>query len=270
MDKQLRMDKMYLQIARVIANQSYAQRAKVGALIVKDDNILSFGYNGTPAGFDNCCECQIESEHDNGKITVTKREVLHAESNAFMKLVRTGGFGCKGGTLYCTYSPCIECAKMIIQSGIKRVVYELDYRVELGCELLKQAGVELTKISLDDSTVKQHTQAIKTSTDRNTTSNVTLNEHGTLRYLNQVIATNVHESDVIPSVVGVVYVVILHGRLPALMLDWKDMPFLFRNMTVRLWLDEQSANDSKLKERLEKIFAEAAVKDVIIDNYYFK
>lgn len=147
MDKQLRMDKMYLQIARVIANQSYAQRAKVGALIVKDDNILSFGYNGTPAGFDNCCECQVGTEYS--VETTTKKEVLHAESNAFMKLVRTGGFGCKGGTLYCTYSPCIECAKMIIQSGIKRVVYELDYRVELGCELLRQANVEIVKMNLE-------------------------------------------------------------------------------------------------------------------------
>lgn len=138
--KQEHEDKMYIEIADVIAKQSKAMRAKVGAVIVKDHNIISFGFNGTPAGFDNCCETLHYDE--SGKPTWhTKPEVLHAESNAITKLAKYGGFGCFGATLYCTYSPCIDCAKMIVQTGIKRVVYRYAYRLEQGVELLKQAGI---------------------------------------------------------------------------------------------------------------------------------
>jgi dCMP deaminase len=143
--KQKRHDNMYLHICNVIAHQSHACRAKVGALIVKDTNILSFGYNGTPAGFDNKCEETVEV---NGQMTTrTKPIVLHAESNAFMKLAMNGGMGAKNATLYCTYSPCIECAKMIIQAGIKRVVYLRNYRSNEGLALLDEAGIEHEQFS---------------------------------------------------------------------------------------------------------------------------
>lgn len=134
--KRTKLDNMYLHICNVIAQQSYAMRAKVGALIVKSGNILSFGYNGTPSGFDNKCEEVIDGE------TRTKATVLHAESNALMKLAKHGGTGADGATMYCMYSPCIDCAKMIVQSGISRVVYLKQYRCEEGLALLTEAGVQ--------------------------------------------------------------------------------------------------------------------------------
>ncbi|MBQ8227119.1 MAG: dCMP deaminase family protein [Bacteroidaceae bacterium] len=131
--KQIELDKRYLRMARIWAENSYCQRRQVGALIVKDKMIISDGYNGTPAGFENVCE------DNNG---VTKPYVLHAEANAITKIARSGN-NSDGATLYVTASPCIECAKLIIQSGIKRVIYGEHYRLTDGIDLLKRAGIEV-------------------------------------------------------------------------------------------------------------------------------
>ena len=133
MDKQKRFDQRYLEMARIWAQNSYCERRKVGALVVKDGMIISDGYNGTPSGFENVCE------DDNG---VTKPYVLHAEANAITKLARSNN-NSEGATIYITASPCIECAKLIIQSGIKRVVYGEKYRLMDGIELLERAGIEV-------------------------------------------------------------------------------------------------------------------------------
>ena len=131
--KQLELDKRYLHMARIWAENSYCQRRQVGALIVKDKMIISDGYNGTPAGFENVCEDETG---------VTKPYVLHAEANAITKIARSGN-NSDGATLYVTASPCIECAKLIIQAGIKRVIYGEHYRLTDGIDLLKRAGIEV-------------------------------------------------------------------------------------------------------------------------------
>ena len=137
-DKLLELDKRYLRMAAIWAENSYCTRRKVGALIVKDKMIISDGYNGTPAGFENVCEL---------KDGTTKPYVLHAEANAITKIARSGNSS-EGATIYVTTSPCIECAKLIIQSGIKRVVFSEKYRVEDGIELLKRANIEVVYIEL--------------------------------------------------------------------------------------------------------------------------
>lgn len=134
-DKQ-KLDILYLDIAERVAEMSVAQRLKVGAIIVKNDNIVSMGFNGTPSGFDNCCEIQ----NLDGTLT-TRPETLHAESNALMKLARSGGVGSLGATMYTSYSPCPECAKLIKQAGIDRVVYKHRYRLTGGLDMLKSLGV---------------------------------------------------------------------------------------------------------------------------------
>ena len=139
MDKQLQFDKSYLTMAGVWAENSYCQRRKVGALIVKDRMIISDGYNGTPCGFENVCE------DENG---ITKPYVLHAEANAITKVAASSNSS-KDATIYVTSAPCIECAKLIIQSGIKRVVFSEKYRTEEGCDLLRRANIELEYIELD-------------------------------------------------------------------------------------------------------------------------
>lgn len=136
MDKQLQFDKSYLMMAGVWANNSYCQRRKVGALIVKDRMIISDGYNGTPCGFENVCE------DENG---ITKPYVLHAEANAITKVAKSNNSS-DGATLYVTAAPCVECAKLIIQSGIKRVVYRDSYRITDGLELMERAGIEILQI----------------------------------------------------------------------------------------------------------------------------
>ncbi|MBR4660690.1 MAG: dCMP deaminase family protein [Bacteroidales bacterium] len=130
-EKQNKFDKSYLEMAEVWSRNSYCVRRKVGALIVKDRMIISDGYNGTPSGFENVCE------DENG---VTKSYVLHAEANAITKVAKSGNSS-EGSTLYVTASPCIECAKLIIQSGITRVVYRDEYRSQDGVELLRRAGI---------------------------------------------------------------------------------------------------------------------------------
>jgi len=123
-------------MAEVWARNSYCKRRQVGALLVKDNMIISDGYNGTPAGFENICE------DENG---VTKPYVLHAEANAITKVAKSGNNSC-GATLYVTASPCLECSKLIIQAGIRRVVYKDEYRLTDGVDLLRRAGVEVEKI----------------------------------------------------------------------------------------------------------------------------
>jgi len=135
-DKQLAMDKRYLRMARVWASNSYCDRRKVGALLVKDKMIISDGYNGTPSGFENRCE----DEHG-----VTKPYVLHAEANAITKVAKSNNSS-DGSTLYITTSPCMECAKLIIQAGIVRVVFEEKYRITDGLDLLERARIELVHI----------------------------------------------------------------------------------------------------------------------------
>ncbi len=133
MEKQKKFDQRYLEMARIWAQNSYCQRRQVGALVVKDGMIISDGYNGTPSGFENVCE------DDNN---VTKPYVLHAEANAITKLARSSN-NSEGATIYITASPCIECAKLIIQAGIKRVVYGEKYRLTDGIDLLERAGIEV-------------------------------------------------------------------------------------------------------------------------------
>ena len=131
--KQAELDRRYIRMAQIWAENSYCKRRQVGAIIVKDKMIISDGYNGTPSGFENICE------DDNG---LTKPYVLHAEANAITKIARSGN-NSDGATLYVTSSPCIECAKLIIQAGIKRVVYSEEYRLTDGIDLLRRAGIEV-------------------------------------------------------------------------------------------------------------------------------
>ncbi len=131
----------YLRMARIWAENSYCQRRKVGALVVKNKMIISDGYNGTPSGFENQCE-----DENN----VTKSYVLHAEANAITKLARSNN-NSENATLYVTASPCIECSKLIIQAGIKRVVYGEKYRLEDGINLLKKAGIEVIYLNTDEN-----------------------------------------------------------------------------------------------------------------------
>ena len=138
--KQRALDLRYLRMAQIWSENSYCQRRQVGALVVKDKMIISDGYNGTPSGFENVCE-------ENG---VTKPYVLHAEANAITKIARSGN-NSDGSTLYVTDSPCIECAKLIIQSGIKRVIYCREYRLTDGVDLLRRAGIEVKYIPINNS-----------------------------------------------------------------------------------------------------------------------
>ncbi len=139
MTKQEQFDRSYLEMARVWAKNSYCTRRKVGALLVKDRMIISDGFNGTPAGFENICE-----DPATGK---TKPYVLHAEANAITKVAKSGN-NSQGATLYVTDAPCMECAKLIIQAGIRRVVYLIEYSVRDGIELLRRAGIEVCKYDM--------------------------------------------------------------------------------------------------------------------------
>ncbi len=132
--KQELLDSRYLRMARIWAENSYCQRRKVGALMVKDRTIISDGFNGTPVGFENICE------DENG---MTKSYVLHAEANAITKVARSNNSS-EGATLYITASPCLDCAKLIIQAGIKRVVFDELYRITDGIDLLERAGIEIS------------------------------------------------------------------------------------------------------------------------------
>ena len=135
-EKQTQLDRRYLKMAMIWAQNSYCKRRKVGAILVKDKMIISDGYNGTPSGFENICE--DDSNH-------TKPYVLHAEANAITKVAKSNNSSA-GSTLYVTSSPCLECAKLIIQAGIKRVVFTENYRIDDGIELLKRAGIEVSQV----------------------------------------------------------------------------------------------------------------------------
>lgn len=135
-----KFDRSYLEMARVWARNSYCKRRQVGAILVKDKMIISDGYNGTPSGFENVCE--DETDH-------TKAYVLHAEANAITKVAKSSNSS-DGATLYVTAAPCIECAKLIIQSGIKRVVYTDEYRLEDGINLLRRAGIQVDKVDTNE------------------------------------------------------------------------------------------------------------------------
>lgn len=140
MNKSSILDCRYLRMAKIWAENSYCTRRQVGALIVKNKMIISDGYNGTPSGFPNICE---------GEDGLTLSYVLHAEANAITKIARSGN-NSDGATLYVTDAPCIECAKLIIQSGIKRVVYARSYRLTDGIELLTKAGIEVEQMNIDE------------------------------------------------------------------------------------------------------------------------
>ena len=131
--KQYNLDCRYLRMAQIWAENSYCKRRQVGALVVKDKMIISDVYNGTPSGFDNICEDETNT---------TYPYVLHAEANAITKLARSSN-NSDGATLYVTASPCIECAKLIIQAGIKRVIYGEEYRLSDGLDLMRKAGIEV-------------------------------------------------------------------------------------------------------------------------------
>ena len=136
MDKKEAVDRRYLRMAKIWAENSYCQRRKVGALLVKDGMIISDGYNGTPSGFENVCE------DEDG---FTKPYVLHAEANAITKVAQSNNSS-RGATLYITSSPCMECSKLIIQAGIRRVVYHEQYRITDGLEILAKAGIEIVHL----------------------------------------------------------------------------------------------------------------------------
>mgnify|MGYP001068713317 CR=1 FL=1 len=139
--KQEQYDRRYLEMARIWAKNSYCVRRQVGALIVKDKMIISDGYNGTPSGFENICE------NEEG---ITKPYVLHAEANAITKVAKSNNSS-ENATLYITCSPCMECSKLIIQSGIKRVVFSDNYHTTAGIELLQRAGIELVNLEIQKS-----------------------------------------------------------------------------------------------------------------------
>lgn len=137
MDKQTKYDIVYLKMAREWSSLSYCERKKVGALIVKNGMIISDGFNGTPSGFDNCCETDEWTTH---------WYVIHGEANAILKCARHGQ-SCEGATIYQTHSPCKDCSKLILQSGIKRLVYSEDYNSE-GIDFLINSGIEVKKIKI--------------------------------------------------------------------------------------------------------------------------
>jgi dCMP deaminase len=134
--KQLRYDKAYLRMAQTWSELSHCQRKSVGAIIVKEGMIISDGYNGTPSGFDNCCENDAGDTH---------WYVLHAEANAILKVAKSS-HNCQGATLYLTLSPCKDCSKLVLQAGIERVVFMNGYKDESGIAFLKEAGVEIVQI----------------------------------------------------------------------------------------------------------------------------
>ena len=143
--KKAALDRRYARMALIWAENSYCERRKVGALVVKNNMIISDGYNGTPTGFENICE-----DENN----MSKPYVLHAEANAITKLARSSNSS-EGATLYVTASPCIECAKLIIQSGINRVIYTEQYRLTDGVDLLKRAGIDVVFLDLNAENTKK-------------------------------------------------------------------------------------------------------------------
>jgi len=143
----IKFKQLYMDWARRAAQLSHARRLNVGAVIVKDDTVISYGYNGMPAGWDNNCEDEIKWPNGDIQFLTTKPEVLHAESNAIAKLARSNNSGL-GADLFVTHSPCLECAKLIYQSGIRRVFYAEDYRDDAGIQFLYRSGLEIEKLDV--------------------------------------------------------------------------------------------------------------------------
>lgn len=135
----------YMDVAERFAQLSSAQRLQVGAIVVKDDRIISIGYNGMPSGWDNTCEFTVHARELGYVETVTKAEVLHAEANAITKLAKSTESG-DGASIFVTHSPCIDCAKLIYQSGINEVYYKHDYRSTAGVDFLKKSNINVNKI----------------------------------------------------------------------------------------------------------------------------
>ena len=143
----LKFQKLYITIANTVATMSTARRLQVGAIVVKDDRVISMGYNGMPSGWDNNCEDTVQ--HSDDTVTLkTKSEVLHAETNAIAKLARSNESGL-ASDMFITHSPCLDCAKLIYQSGIKRVWFSNHYRDNSGIEFLKKSGVEVEQVVAD-------------------------------------------------------------------------------------------------------------------------
>ena len=135
----------YMEVAKTFANLSSAKRLQVGAIVVKDDRIISIGYNGMPSGWDNCCEDVVRQDEMGHSILKSKPEVLHAESNAISKLARSQESG-EGATMFITHAPCLNCAKLIYQSGISTVYYNTEYRATEGVEFLEKSGIPVLKV----------------------------------------------------------------------------------------------------------------------------
>ena len=143
-----------MEVAKTFANLSHAKRLNVGAIVVKDDRIISIGYNGMPSGWDNCCEDVVRQDELGHSVLKSKPEVLHAESNAIAKLAKSSESG-EGADIFITHSPCIECAKLIYQSGIKRVYFEENYRSTDGLDFLTASKINV--IQVDTITEAQST-----------------------------------------------------------------------------------------------------------------
>lgn len=142
-NREIQFHQAYMNCAVAIADLSRCERLKVGAIIVKDGNIISMGYNGTPKGFDNCCE--FEEEVDGQVMLRTKSEVLHAEANAITKAAKST-YSTDGASLYCTHSCCFDCAKLIVQAGIVEFYYRQEYRTTEGLDLLRNVGIKVTQL----------------------------------------------------------------------------------------------------------------------------
>jgi len=140
-----KFQQLYMDWAHRAAELSYARRLQVGAVVVKDDTVISYGYNGMPAGWDNNCEFEFTDPQTRITELLTRAEVLHAESNAIAKLAKSNNSGL-GADLFVTHSPCIHCAKLIFQSGIGRVYYGANYRDDAGIQFLKQSGIEVKQL----------------------------------------------------------------------------------------------------------------------------
>jgi dCMP deaminase len=136
----------YMDVAERFSKLSSAKRLQVGAIVVKDDRIISIGYNGMPAGWDNICEDVVEVHEDGGIVTKTKPEVIHAEANAIAKLAKGNESG-DGSTMFLTHAPCIDCAKQVYTAGVKKVYYQNSYKDTQGIDFLEKCGIEVQKIS---------------------------------------------------------------------------------------------------------------------------
>lgn len=145
----LKLKQAFMKVAETFADLSYARRLHVGAIVVKDDRIISIGYNGMPAGWDNNCEFEFTNPQTKITELVTKPEVLHAESNAIAKLAKSNDSG-DGADIFITHAPCMECAKLIYQSGIRRVYFNQNYRDDAGIKFLEKSGITVEKINLED------------------------------------------------------------------------------------------------------------------------